>query len=57
MVGWTDGGGVYAGVVFAGLLAAVGCAASRRLAAAREPALGVVRPLRAVPLPERRDAA
>jgi hypothetical protein len=60
VLGWTDGGGMYAGLLFAGVLGLLGRDLGSRLAgvrAAPAPRAGVVIPLRPpVPAPPGEDA-
>jgi hypothetical protein len=57
VLGWSDGGGISAGLVFTGVLGLVGRDLGRRLDASRLPPAGVVIPLRRpVPAPPVEDA-
>jgi hypothetical protein len=57
VLGWSDGGGVYAGLVFTGVLGLVGRDLGGRLDASRVPLAGVVIPLRRpAPAPPVEDA-
>jgi hypothetical protein len=54
VIGWAEGGGIYAGLLFTGVLGLVGRDLGRRLGESRMP--GVVIPLRRPPPPAVEDA-